>query len=134
MDLFDTVHRRHPVAAPGLDGWRTSDVQALPVQAFVPIAEFLNELEHCNEDIPKVLTKAKQMVLNKNGSAEPMQKRLIAILPVFLLTYTGTRYFQLKKWQQIAMPIYTVVWGHPRQTDERNKQHLAFAYRHCPRD
>ena len=104
IDLFDTIHRRNPLAAPGLDGWRTTDIQALPVSALVPIANFFNELEACNEDIPNILTRAKQMVLNKNGSAEPMQKRLITILPVFLLMYTGTRFYQLREWQQLAMP------------------------------
>ena len=104
IDLFDTVHRRNPLAAPGLDGWRTTDIQKLPVRAFAPIADFLNQLEACNEDIPGILTKAKQMVLNKNGSAEPMQKRLITVLPVFLLMYSGTRFHQLRSWQQKAMP------------------------------
>ena len=103
-DLFDTVQRRNPLAAPGLDGWRTSDVQAIPIAAYEPIAAFFNDLAATEHDIPAVLTTAKQMVLNKNGSAEPMRKRLITVLPIFLLAYSGTRFAQLKHWQQIAMP------------------------------
>ena len=40
IDLYDAIHRRNPLAAPGLDGWRTTDLQALPVVAFEPVADF----------------------------------------------------------------------------------------------
>ena len=53
---------------------------------------------------PQVLTIAKQMVLNKNGDPSPMQKRLITLLPVLLLGYTGLRFRQLQAWQSNVIP------------------------------
>lgn len=40
QQLFDTVQRRKLAAAPGLDGWRTCELQALPVACFEPVETF----------------------------------------------------------------------------------------------
>ena len=105
QDLFDVIQNRKHYAAPGLDGWRTAELQCLPAKTFEPIAAFFNAMEASDEGLPKILTCAKQMILNKNGSSEPLQKRLITVLPALLLAYTGSRYIHLQGWQQRLMPI-----------------------------
>lgn len=40
-DIALTIKLRNPVAAPGLDGWRTSDLQQLPAPCCDAIAKFL---------------------------------------------------------------------------------------------
>ena len=103
-DLYDQIHRRKPEAAPGLDGWRTKELQRLPWFAFVPVARLFNHIEQNLSPLPQVLTVAKQMVLNKNGDPSPMQKRLITLLPALLLSYSGLRFRQLQSWQQMTLP------------------------------
>ena len=49
--------------------------------------------------LPDVLTRAKQIILNKPGPSTPMNKRLITILPPLFLAYSGTRFCQLQEWQ-----------------------------------
>ena len=101
--LFDIIQARKKTAAPGLDGWRTSDLQALPKSAFVQIAKFFQLVEATEYELPSILGAAKQQILNKNGDSSPLQKRLITILPALLLSYTGARFCQLQEWQQLTM-------------------------------
>lgn len=105
IQLFRTIQKRKPKAAPGLDGWRTQELQKLPLACFVPIARFFQWIEHDPSiDLPKTLTCAKQIILNKPGPSSAMNKRLISILPALLLAYTGSRYEQLQSWQLDTMP------------------------------
>ena len=102
--LFLTVQKRKINAAPGLDGWRTCELQALPKFCFNVLAEFFQLIEESEFPLPTALTVAKQVILNKAGPASPINKRLITVLPPLLLAYTGTRYAQLQEWQITAMP------------------------------
>ena len=103
-DLQQVVLARKPLAAPGLDGWRTIELQCLPTTCFEPFAQLFHQLEHNDIALPKSLVCARQMILNKNGSSCPMQKRLITVLPIVLLAYTGCRFRHLKTWQMESMP------------------------------
>ena len=95
-----TIKQRNPMAAPGMDGWRTSDLQHLPLACCEAIASFFCALENeCQADMPVVLTRAKQVILNKSGPASPLNKRLITLLSPMLLAYTGTRFRRLQAWQ-----------------------------------
>ena len=102
--LHETVKQRRADAAPGLDGWRTVEMQALPVKCFEPFALLFREIEEGNTPLPQSLATAKQIILNKNGSSEPLQKRLITLLPVILLAYTGARFKHLREWQLRVTP------------------------------
>ena len=104
FDLQQVVLKRNPLSAPGLDGWRTQELQALPVSCFEPFAMFFRQLEVNDVALPSSLVCARQMILNKNGSSCPMQKRIITVLPIILLAYTGCRFRHLKVWQTEAMP------------------------------
>ena len=93
------------MAAPGMDGWRTTDLQHLPLPCCRAIASFFCALEdECDSEMPAVLTRAKQVILNKPGPASPLNKRLITILSPMLLAYTGTRFRQLQEWQNCVFP------------------------------
>ena len=102
--LAQTIAARNPDAAAGLDGWRTTDLQALPIKCLEVIAKFFQSVEDdCGGDLPTVLVCAKQAILNKAGPASPINKRLITILSPMLLAYTGTRFRQLQTWQAKVM-------------------------------
>ena len=103
-DLACTIAGRNPDAAAGLDGWRTTDLQALPVKCLEVIANFFHTVEEdCGGDLPTALVCAKQAILNKAGPASPINRRLITILSPMLLAYTGTRFRQLQAWQAKVM-------------------------------
>ena len=105
-DILQTIQNRNPLAAAGLDGWRTSDLQKLPVTCCDAVAAFFNRLEaDCESSIPDVLVRAKQIILNKPGLSTPMNKRLIAIMSPLLLAYSGTRFRQLQEWQRTRLPV-----------------------------
>lgn len=102
--LYHVIKKRKTNAAPGLDGWRTVELQALPKKCFDVLAVFFQLIEDSDHPLPKALTFAKQVILNKPGPASPINKRLITVLPPLLLAYTGARYAQLQSWQIQAMP------------------------------
>ena len=104
LDLFHIIQKRNPCAAPGLDGWRTTELQCLSPQELQPCADFLTEIEETDLPLPKALVCAKQVILNKPGPSTALNKRLITILPAILLAYTGARFAHLQKWQRQVMP------------------------------
>ena len=104
-DLKKQVLMRRPTAAPGLDGWRTIECQLLPKKFYESVALFFNEVENGTRDLPHALVAAKQVILDKPAAKDtPLQKRVLTILPVMLLAYTGLRYKQLQRWQQNTLP------------------------------
>ena len=103
-DLKMVVKKRKKEAAPGLDGWRTTEMQALPIECFAWFAALFRRIEVSLDPLPKILATARQIILNKNGSSEPLNKRLITLLPVIMLAYTGARFARLKQWQMHLMP------------------------------
>ena len=102
--LWEQALRRKPEAAAGLDGWRTREVQALPIVAFQPVADLFNAIEAGSSEFPVILTQVRVIILNKDGSDAPLAKRLIALQSIFTLLYTGLRFLQLQSWQQQIMP------------------------------
>ena len=104
LDLYHIIQKRKPCAAPGLDGWRTAELQRLSPSDLQPCAEFFQHIEESSFPLPRSLVCAKQAILNKPGPATALNKRLIAILPALLLAYTGARFAQLQSWQQDVMP------------------------------
>ena len=102
--LYGQIRQRRINAAPGLDGWRTVETQCLPIFVLDHIAFFFRGVEDGSRRMPKQLATAKQVLLNKNGLDDPMQKRNISLLPIFLLAYTGTRFRQLQTWQNSVFP------------------------------
>ena len=102
--LKQQVLRSKANAAAGIDGWRTVELYSLPSFVYDKIAIFFRGIEDGTRLMPKQLATAKQILLNKNGLDDPMQKRIISLLPIFLLAYTGTRFRHLQSWQQSVFP------------------------------
>ena len=104
QDLHHIIQKRKPNAAPGLDGWRTQELQLFTPADLQPCADFFNLIEDSALPLPSSLVTAKQVILNKPGPSTPLNKRLITILPALLLAYTGARFAQLQEWQRKVMP------------------------------
>lgn len=104
-DLKNQIARRKVNAAPGLDGWRTVEVQTFPLTVLAAIASYFNQVESGHRALPQNLTLAKQVILDKGTDDTPLSKRLISLLSVLLLSYTGLRYRQLQEWQNKCLPI-----------------------------
>ena len=102
--LHHVLQKRKAHAAPGLDGWRTLELQTFTSAELDPVAHFFSLIESSHLPLPKALVCAKQVILNKPGPATPLNKRLITVLPPLLLAYTGSRYAQLQQWHSVAMP------------------------------
>ena len=96
--------RRKIDAAPGIDGWRTAEVRMLPIKVFDAIASYFSDVEAGKRQLPKIMCSVRQVILDKGGEDTPLQKRLISLLPIFMVTYTSLRYSQLASWQAKVMP------------------------------
>lgn len=104
VQLWRQAARRRPDAAAGLDGWQTTEVQALPPSAFQPVADLFNRIEAGEVAFPTILTQVRMVIHNKDGSDAPLSKRLISLQSVFTLMCAGLRFLQLQQWQQDIMP------------------------------
>lgn len=102
--LHQQTLSRNPLAAGGMDGWATREMQALPLMFFDVVAKFFRDIEDGKRSMPAILSSTKQVMLNKPGNSEPLNKRLIAILPVIAVTYASLRFHNLQKWQAAVMP------------------------------
>lgn len=99
------ILKRRVNAAPGLDGWRTVECQTLPITFYSAVADYFTQVEQGLRKLPQCLTNAKQVLLDKpNCDDHPLQKRILTILPVFLLCYTSLRFAQLQTWQMQTLP------------------------------
>lgn len=92
IDLKNQAAKRKANAAPGLDGWRTVEVQSFPLCVWSAIAAYFNQVESGQRSLPENLTLAKQIILDKGSEDTPLSKRLICLLSVLILSYTGLRY------------------------------------------
>ena len=105
-DLRSQVLKRNVRAAAGLDGWRTVEAQLLPVQFYNALAAFFIQIENGERSAPHRITQVKQVLLPKPGSkpGDPLSKRIIALLSVFIVSYTSLRLKQLCHWQSMVFP------------------------------
>ena len=103
-DLFHQAQARRSNAAGGMDGWTTKELQSLPPQSFIPLAELFQRIEAGLLELPSGLSLARQIILDKGGADLPLAKRLICILPVVVVLYTSLRFRQLGQWQADTLP------------------------------
>lgn len=118
LQLWKQARSRKTETSTGLDGWATEEVQLLPLSFFDALADFFRDVESKHRSLPPILCRTKQVLLNKNGKTEPLNKRLISVLPCFTVLYTGVRFQHLQYWQSLVMPsqIHGAVRGR-RMTD-----------------
>lgn len=100
--------KRKVTAAAGLDGWRTVEAMVLPTKVWDAIAAFFQKVEQQERNLPQLCTMGRQVLLDKSGKTTPLDKRLICLLPNFLIAYTSLRFRHLVKWQQQVMPMQIV--------------------------
>ena len=98
------VGKRRKDAAAGLDGWQTAEMQILPRKIFDIVAVFFKQVEDGTRSLPTILTSTRQILLDKCGDDNPMQKRIISVFPIFIIAYTSARFHQLQHWQNQIMP------------------------------
>lgn len=110
FDLQQQVLRRKKMAAPGLDGWRTTDLQALPVICFQVFADIFNRLENTECDPPQIMTTAKQVLLNKNGESSHAE----TLDHVDAVHFGGLHWhwLQIRAAQEVAVSDYAI--SYPR--------------------
>ena len=75
QDLYQIIQKRKSCGAPGLDGWRTAELQRLSPSDLQPCAEFFQHIEDSSTPLPKTLVCAKQVILNKPGQSTALNKR-----------------------------------------------------------
>lgn len=66
--LRNQALKRNIDAAPRIDGWRTSEIKMLPLQAFDSVAKFFKDVEENRRQLPKILCSVRQVILDKGGS------------------------------------------------------------------
>ena len=86
------VRKRRPDAAAGLDGWRTIEMQVLPLKVFDIAATYFKMVEDGQRQLPTILTSTRQILLDKCGDDSPLQKRIICLFPIFVLAYSSARF------------------------------------------
>ena len=105
-DLKEASRQRKVSAAPGMDGWRTDEVHALPTQAFRPWAQLWNGIENGTFTMPSIFKCARLVMLPKPDAKnhEPISRRLISLLSVHYLAYSRARFRATIPWQLKTFP------------------------------
>lgn len=106
QQLFQAVQNRKKSASAGMDGWRTPEFQALPVEAYVPWAMLWNKIENSDWDMPSCFKFARLVILPKPSAktAQPIHQRLIALLSIPYLAYSRARFCDSIPWQLRVFP------------------------------
>ena len=120
--LQQQAAKRRIDAAAGIDGWRTSETKILPLKIYDLIAEYFCDVENGIRQLPGILTTARQIILHKGGEDVPLQKRLISILPIFMITYTSLRFKHLQQWQIQTLPRNLYGGIHTRKMSQLQMQ------------
>ncbi len=104
--LFQAVAERKKSASAGMDGWRTPEFQALPVEAFVPWAILWNRIENSSWHFPSCFKLARLIIIPKPcaKTAQPIHQRLIALLCIPYLAYSKARFNASIPWQLRVFP------------------------------
>ncbi len=105
-DLKEASQQRKVTAAPGMDGWRTDEMHALPTQAFRPWAQLWNDIEAGKLYIPRIFKCARLVMLPKPDAKnhEPISRRLISLLSAQYLAYSRARFRASIPWQLKTFP------------------------------
>ena len=105
-ELHKAACARKSSASAGIDGWRTDEIQALPVSAFLPWALLWNAIEQGILRMPKIFRCARLVMLPKPDAKnhEPISRRLISLLSVQYLAYSKARFQSSLEWQAKTFP------------------------------
>ena len=106
QDFRDASLARKKSSAPGMDGWRTSELHRLPLRVLAVMAHIWNAIEKGQWSLPKIFQAARLVMIPKAGakSFEPISYRLISLLSGLYLSWSRARFKQLEDWQRAVFP------------------------------
>jgi len=95
--LKNAVDKRKHNASPGVDGWRTAELQALPAIVFAPWARMWNEIEDGSFRFSPISQCARLVMLPKPDakSLMPIGKRLITLMCIPYIMWSKARFGHL---------------------------------------
>ena len=105
-ELKNAPQQRKYTASPGMDGWRTDELHALPAIAFRPWAQLWNGIESGHFEVPKIFKCARLVMLPKPDAKnhQPISRRLISLLSAQYLAYSRARFRCTIPWQLKTFP------------------------------
>ena len=98
-DLQRTLSRQTVRSAAGMDGWRVSELKALPLHLLVRLADLLNEVERF-EVWPSALERSLISLIPKGERGEPLAMRPISVASAVYRLWAATRLQDAVRWQE----------------------------------
>jgi len=97
--LRKTLSKMKSTGSCGMDGWRISEIKALPDFFLHRLAEFLNIVEV--EGVwPDALSQGAVSLISKGEGADPLKLRPISVMPVVYRLWAATRVKGVLRWQE----------------------------------
>ena len=109
LQLSSVLRTYSPGKAAGPDGWQVKELKLWTGPLLEWVAELLALVEATGQ-WPKELTRAETVLLPKGGSADPLDRRPITLLPMLYRIWAALRATQLRAWMRSA-GIPTLVAG-----------------------
>ena len=105
-------------SAPGPDGWRYSELCALPDMALHQLAQVFNAMEQKHELPDPILSSWTAMINSSGKPVAPMKVRPISVLSVVYRLYAKSRLSTLEDWLDKALP--PCIWSYIPGRDVRS--------------
>jgi len=120
FQLFEAIKSRPNETAGGVDGWRTTELKALPVKCYYPWAIIWNQIEKGFWELPQIFQIARLTMLPKPGAKtlQPIDRRLINLMNIHYLLWSKVRFQHLSKWQTEVFPASVCGGVKGRQTSD----------------
>ena len=117
-DLRAALKSAKKTSTPGPDGWRYSELGALPDVALQQLAQVFNAMEQQHE-LPDSLLSSWTAMINTSGKpVSPMKVRPISVLSVVYRLYAKSRLSTLEDWLDKALP--PCIWSYIPGRDVRS--------------
>eukprot|EP00973_Karenia_brevis_P079296 11003709-Karenia_brevis.AAC.1 len=102
MELQQVLQRMS--GSPGLDGWRVSELKALPIFFLNLLADFLDTVERTGQ-WPKALLVAGTSLIDKGLGPKPADLRPITVMSCVYRLWAARRLKDLRTWQESWIPL-----------------------------
>ena len=97
--LRGTLMRMSSSSSCGLDGWRVTELKALPIRCLERLAELLNAVERSGT-WPQALAEGIISLINKGEGASALRLRPISVMSVVYRLWAATRGREVLLWQE----------------------------------
>ncbi|CAE8613885.1 unnamed protein product [Polarella glacialis] len=98
--LQEVLRRMRSAQACGMEGWRVSELRALPLPLLDRLAEFFVMVERSGK-WPRSLERALITLIPKGDSARPADMRLIFVMSAIYRLWAAARLQEVKVWQEM---------------------------------